>query len=66
MTKHGKAYADATEKYDRDQPVAARDALERVRSLAPAKFDLVLYQEFHQGYFNWFDLFYRGTPAPPS
>ena len=29
--------------------------------LAPGKFDLVLHQEFHHGYFNWFDLFYRGT-----
>ena len=30
--------------------------------LAPAKFDLVFHQEFHHGYFNWFDLLYRGTP----
>jgi SAM-dependent methyltransferase len=29
--------------------------------LEPAKFDLVLYHEFHQGDFNWFDLLYRGT-----
>ncbi len=28
----------------------------------PAKFDVVLYQEFHNGDFNWFDLLYRGTP----
>ncbi|HEV1995532.1 MAG TPA: class I SAM-dependent methyltransferase [Candidatus Acidoferrum sp.] len=28
--------------------------------LAPGKFDLVLHQEFHHGYFNWFDLLYRG------
>jgi len=28
--------------------------------LAPGKFDLVFYQEFHHGYFNWFDLLYRG------
>jgi len=27
---------------------------------APAKFDVVLYQEFHDGDFNWFDLLYRG------
>jgi len=26
----------------------------------PAKFDVVLYQEFHNGDFNWFDLLYRG------
>ena len=28
--------------------------------LAPGKFDVVLYQEFHGGDFNWFDLVYRG------
>jgi SAM-dependent methyltransferase len=27
--------------------------------LAPAKFDVVLYQEFHNNEFNWFDLLYR-------
>jgi len=26
---------------------------------APAKFDVVLYQEFHKGDFVWFDLPYR-------
>jgi 2-polyprenyl-3-methyl-5-hydroxy-6-metoxy-1,4-benzoquinol methylase len=26
----------------------------------PAKFDVVLYHEFHNGDFNWFDLLYRG------
>lgn len=31
---------------------------------APAKFDVVLYQEFHNHDFNWFDLLYRGTPEP--
>ena len=28
---------------------------------APAKFDVVLYQEFHNSDFVWFDLLYRGT-----
>jgi SAM-dependent methyltransferase len=28
---------------------------------APAKFDVVLYQEFHNSDFNWFDLLYRST-----
>jgi SAM-dependent methyltransferase len=28
--------------------------------LAPAKFDVVLYQEFHNSDFNWFDLLYKG------
>lgn len=27
---------------------------------APAKFDVVLYQEFHNSDFNWFDLLYKG------
>jgi SAM-dependent methyltransferase len=31
-----------------------------LQMFAPAKFDVVLYQEFHNGDFNWFDLLYRG------
>jgi len=30
----------------------------------PAKFDVVLYQEFHNSDFNWFDLCYSGMPDP--
>ena len=30
--------------------------------LARAKFDVILYKKIHHGYFNWFDLLYRGTP----
>jgi SAM-dependent methyltransferase len=30
--------------------------------LAPAKFDVILYQEFHNQDFNWFDLLYHGMP----
>jgi SAM-dependent methyltransferase len=30
--------------------------------LAPARFDVVLYREFHNSDFNWFDLLYRGMP----
>lgn len=33
---------------------------------APAKFDVVLYQEFHNSDFNWFDLLYRGMPESRS
>jgi 2-polyprenyl-3-methyl-5-hydroxy-6-metoxy-1,4-benzoquinol methylase len=36
------------------------DLAKLLRMLAPAKFDVVLYQEFHNGDFNWFDLLYRG------
>jgi SAM-dependent methyltransferase len=32
-----------------------------LKLLEPAKFDVVLYQEFHGGDFNWFDLLYRGV-----
>jgi SAM-dependent methyltransferase len=39
--------------------------LEKLLSMfAPAKFDVVLYQEFHNSDFNWFDLLYRGMPDP--
>jgi 2-polyprenyl-3-methyl-5-hydroxy-6-metoxy-1,4-benzoquinol methylase len=31
-----------------------------LKQFEPAKFDVVLYQEFHNGDFNWFDLVYRG------
>jgi SAM-dependent methyltransferase len=31
-----------------------------LKMFAPAKFDVILYQEFHNGDFNWFDLLYRG------
>ena len=35
-----------------------------LKLLAPAEFDVILYQEFHNSDFNWFDLLYRGTRAP--
>jgi SAM-dependent methyltransferase len=36
------------------------DVPKLLKLFEPAKFDLVLYQEFHNGDFNWFDLLYRG------
>jgi FkbM family methyltransferase len=36
------------------------DVSKLLNILAPAKFEIVLYQEFHNGDFNWFDLLYRG------
>jgi FkbM family methyltransferase len=36
------------------------DVPKLLRMLAPAKFDVVLYQEIHDSDFNWFDLLYRG------
>jgi 2-polyprenyl-3-methyl-5-hydroxy-6-metoxy-1,4-benzoquinol methylase len=37
------------------------DVRKLLSMLAPARFDVVLYQEFHNGDFNWFDLLYRGN-----
>jgi cyclopropane fatty-acyl-phospholipid synthase-like methyltransferase len=31
-----------------------------LKMLEPGKFEVVLYQEFHNGDFNWFDLLYQG------
>src|SRR5216683_8272007 len=37
--------------------------VEKLSSMfGPARFDVVLYQEFHNSDFNWFDLLYRGMP----
>src|SRR6202035_1891455 len=67
MTKHGKAYADATQRYDRDRPVSARDALELVRSLAPAKFDETVEAAFRLGVDpRKADQMIRGTVSLPN
>jgi large subunit ribosomal protein L1 len=39
MTKHGKAYDDATKRYDRDRLHSPTEALELVKSFAKKKFD---------------------------
>lgn len=39
MTKHGKAYADATKRYDRERLHAPAEAVDLVKSLATRKFD---------------------------
>jgi len=39
MTKHGKRYADASKRYDRDHQFTPSEALELVKSLAAARFD---------------------------
>ncbi len=38
------------------------DVEKLVGMLSPARFDVVLYYEFHNQDFNWFDLLYRGMP----
>jgi large subunit ribosomal protein L1 len=39
MPKHGKKYREASQRYDKQTPYPAREALELVKTLAPAKFD---------------------------
>jgi FkbM family methyltransferase len=37
------------------------DLAKLLSMFGPARFDVVLYHEFHNSDFNWFDLLYRGT-----
>jgi large subunit ribosomal protein L1 len=67
MTKHGKAYADATKRYERDRAVAPRDALELVKTLAPAKFDETVEAAFRLGVDpRKADQMVRGTISLPN
>jgi large subunit ribosomal protein L1 len=67
MTKHGKAYADATKRYERDRAVAPRDALELVKNLAPAKFDESVEAAFRLGVDpRKADQMVRGTISLPN
>jgi large subunit ribosomal protein L1 len=67
MTKHGKAYANATQRYERDRAMTARDALELVRSLAPAKFDETVEAAFRLGVDpRKADQMVRGTVSLPN
>jgi large subunit ribosomal protein L1 len=67
MTKHGKAYADATKRYERDRAVAPRDALELVKTLAPAKFDETVEAAFRLGVDpRKADQMVRGTVSLPN
>ncbi len=67
MTKHGKTYADATQRYDPERPLPAADALELVKSLAPAKFDETVEVAFRLGVDpRKADQMVRGTVSLPS
>ncbi len=67
MTKHGKTYADATKRYERDRAIAARDALELVKTLAPAKFDETVEAAFRLGVDpRKADQMVRGTISLPN
>jgi large subunit ribosomal protein L1 len=67
MTKHGKAHSDATQRYDPEHPLPAADALELVKSLAPAKFDETVEVAFRLGVDpRKADQMVRGTVSLPS
>ena len=65
--KHGKKFVDATKRYDREQLFATLEALELVRSLAPAKFDETVEIAVRLGVDpRKADQMVRGTVALPS
>ena len=67
MTKHGKAYADATQGYDHDQPLPPAQALEIVKRNASAKFDETVEVAFRLGVDpRKADQIVRGTVSLPN
>ena len=67
MTKHGKAYADATQRYDPERPLPPGEAIELVKSLAPAKFDETVEVAFRLGVDpRKADQMVRGTVSLPN
>ena len=67
MAKHGKAYADATQRFDADHPHPPAEAIELVKSLAPAKFDETVEVAFRLGVDpRKADQMVRGTVSLPS
>lgn len=49
MAKHGKRYLEAAKKVDREKAYEPREALELVKSIAPAKFDETVEAAFRLG-----------------
>jgi large subunit ribosomal protein L1 len=67
MTKHGKAYTEAAQRYDRDRPVPPVEAIDLVKSLAPAKFDETVEAAFRLGVDpRKADQMIRGTVSLPN
>ena len=67
MTKHGKAYANATQQFDADATHPPAEAIELVKSLAPAKFDETVEVAFRLGVDpRKADQMVRGTVSLPS
>jgi large subunit ribosomal protein L1 len=67
MSKHGKAYANATQQFDADATHPPVEAIELVKSLAPAKFDETVEVAFRLGVDpRKADQMVRGTVSLPS
>ena len=67
MTKHGKAYANSAEQLDDEATHPPAEAMELVKSLAPAKFDETVEVAFRLGVDpRKADQMVRGTVALPS
>ena len=67
MTKHGKAYTEAIQRYDRDRPLPPAAAIDLVKSLAPAKFDETVEAAFRLGVDpRKADQMVRGTVSLPN
>jgi len=67
MTKHGKKYADAGKRFDREQLHDPVEALDLVKTLAPAKFDETVEAAFRLGVDpRKADQMLRGTVSLPE
>jgi large subunit ribosomal protein L1 len=67
MTKHGKHYSNATQQYDQDRALPPSEALELVRTVAPAKFDETVEAAFRLGVDpRKADQMVRGTVSLPN
>ena len=67
MAKHGKKYQDASRRYDRDRLHEPTEAMELVKSLAPAKFDETVEVAFRLGVDpRKADQMIRGTVSLPK
>src|SRR6478672_13218719 len=67
MTKHGKKYSDAGKRFDREQLHDPVEALDLVKTLAPAKFDETVEAAFRLGVDpRKADQMLRGTVSLPK
>jgi len=67
MTKHGKKYADAGKRFDREQLHDPVEAIDLVKTLAPAKFDETVEAAFRLGVDpRKADQMIRGTVSLPN